>query len=149
VQSVPAAGNTFSRHVTKKSGEEIWGYNRQYNCGCRDADLVEIAKLSNLRWLLLDANPVTDKGVESLTALQKLEHLGLEHTMVTDEGVRSIETLPRLQTLNLSRTDITNECVEILGQCKQLNELDVSQTHLDDEDVARLRKLLPNCEVKK
>lgn len=149
VQSVPTAGNTFSAFAKEENGKRVWGMNRQYNCGCRDADIVEIAKLSNLRWLLLDANPVTDKGVESLAALQKLEHLGLEHTMVTDEGVRSIATLPRLQTLNLSRTDITKECVEILGQCKQLKELDVSQTHLEDEDVARLRELLPNCEVKK
>jgi hypothetical protein len=149
LQCTPTAGNTFSAFVKEENGKRVRGMNRQYNCGCRDADLVEIAKLSNLRWLLLDANPVTDKGLESLTALQKLEHLGLEHTLVTDEGVRSIATLPRLQTLNLSRTDITSECVEILGQCKQLKELDVSQTHLEDKDVARLRKLLPNCEVKK
>jgi hypothetical protein len=149
VQSVPTAGNTFSAFASDENGKRVWGYDRQYNCGCRDADLVEIAKLSNLRWLLLDANPVSDQGLASLVPLRKLEHLSLEHTMVTDEGLLSLVAFPRLQTLNLRCTEITDECVETLGQCKQLKELDISQTHLSDKEVTRLRELLPNCEIKK
>ena len=53
-----------------------------------DADLANLAGLTNLKRLTLANSPVTDAGLTHLKGLAQLESLNLFHTAVTDAGRR-------------------------------------------------------------
>src|SRR5262245_15410767 len=52
----------------------------------KDADLVHLRGLDDLRKLYLGATGITDKGLAYLTSLKHLEVLDLSKTKVTDAG---------------------------------------------------------------
>lgn len=53
----------------------------------KDKALDAIARLPQLRRLVLDKNAITDTGLAKLATLTKLEHLSLRETQVTPQGI--------------------------------------------------------------
>ena len=88
-----------------------------------DNELARFAGLNGLRELLLDDNPVTDRGVAQLRDLPNLRHLYLQATEVTDSCLDSILTLQSLEILYLSRSKITPASLPKLKSLSKLRGL--------------------------
>lgn len=140
-----APGNEFTVVLPKEGG--AFHYRRKYICGFTEADMREVAKLSNLRRLGLEANPIDDRGVVYILQLRQLEWLSLAHTKITDDGVKAIAGLPRLRELDLSCTDVTGNSLDSLANCKALRKLNVRNTQLSNEQVQELVRRLPDCRI--
>ena len=76
-----------------------------------DADLAQVAGMTELRSLVLENTQVTDAGLVHLASLTKLKKLDLDGTQVTDAGVVHLGGLTKLERLELSRTRVTDEGV--------------------------------------
>jgi hypothetical protein len=91
------------------------------NSSCTDADLRDLAVLTQLRWLDLGGTRITDAGLERLTGLTRLQELGLSGTLVTGAGLKHIEGLTQLQLLDLRGTRVTDAGLEHLKGLTQLH----------------------------
>lgn len=67
---------------------------------------------------------------------------------VTDTGLASLKKLTALRGLGLSRTKITNAGLEQLAKFKHLKILDLEGTQVTEEGVTRLRRSLPDCDIR-
>ncbi|MGO8689900.1 MAG: hypothetical protein ACLQLG_09715 [Thermoguttaceae bacterium] len=88
-----------------------------------DEDLKNIAKLNNLRRLILSGSRVTDAGMVQLKGLARLTCLDLSQTKVGDAGLDHLKGLTNLRSLTLYSTDVT------------------------DGGVKKLQTALPNCKI--
>lgn len=103
-------------------------------------DLSPLAELKNLQYLEIDYTPAVE--VTPLAGLKNLETLDLAGTKVTDLG--PLARLKNLKTLNLVGSQVTD--LSPLVGLKNLEKLLLGK-RVDDEEVERLKKALPNCDI--
>ncbi len=114
---------------------------------CTDDDLTSLASLKSLKTLRLFWR-IGDVGLAVLRKLTKLEKLDLYSSQVTDSGLLSLKSMKRLKWLRLMHVrGVTDAGIHFLASCKSLETLIIAGTSISADGVARLRKLLPNCEV--
>ncbi|MBX7105806.1 MAG: serine/threonine protein kinase [Gemmataceae bacterium] len=109
--------------------------NREVN----DAGLARLAKLADLRELVLYNTPITDAGVAHLKGLKDLTRLDLGETRVTDAGLDSIKGLRKLTSLALHYTAVSEPWLENLKNFEQLASLSLNGAVND----AGLRGVVP------
>ncbi|MFO0844442.1 MAG: protein kinase [Gemmataceae bacterium] len=93
------------------------------NMGLRDADLAPLGAMTALRVVMLDNNPLTDAAAKTLAPLGQLNNLHLAGTGLTDASIADMARL------------------------KALRHLDVRRTKITADGLARLRQLLPACDI--
>jgi len=76
-----------------------------------DDGLKEIAKLPNLRLVILEHSQVTDVGLSELTKLTQLNFLGLNGTQITDLGLKEVAKIGQLTSVSLKDTKVTHKGV--------------------------------------
>ena len=101
----------------------------QVSCACgkqlsvTDDDVAQIAKLTQLRSLLLSKSKVTDKGLPSLNGL-KLRALFLDESKVTDQGLQSLKSLTGLTVLSVRGLGLSPQpladCQAAVPKCQLL-----------------------------
>ena len=129
-----------------------------------DSDLACLKLLTNLRWLDLSRNCLTDAGLMHMQGFERLSHLdisanpkitgaGLKYlqelthlevldlhgTRVNDTGLSHLEGLPRLRSLDLSGTDLTDAGLEHLKGLIELRDLRLSNTKVTDAGIVHLQ----------
>jgi len=114
-----------------------------------DAELADVAKLSNVVELNLRDTKITSAGLVHLKGLAKLTRLHLERTNVDDEGITNLAGLTALEYLNLYGTKITDKALNHLTGLKKLRQVYVWQTDVTDAGITNLKKALPNVSIVK
>jgi hypothetical protein len=113
-----------------------------------DEGLAKLEPLKRLKFLYLFKTDITDAGLAHLKELPRLEVLCLDQTLITDAGIKSLEALPRLEKLHVhSRAPLTDKSIESLSKHVRLFELKVGGPGFTEQGIARLREALPNCKV--
>jgi Leucine-rich repeat (LRR) protein len=81
--------------------------------GLTDTELTGLKTLTLLESLDISDNPrVTDKGMETLKALERLQVLYLGKTGLTDRGLMELKSLDGLRSLNVVGTKVTGDAAE-------------------------------------
>ncbi len=106
-----------------------------------DAGLVQLRRLSQLRWLSLDNTQVTDAGLGQLKEFPQLNYLGLSNTQVSDAGLVHLQTHTQLASLALGNTQITDAGMERILRLTQLQSLVLGKTQLTDAGLEHLKEL--------
>jgi serine/threonine protein kinase/WD40 repeat protein len=138
-----------------------------------DEGLRELGGLTRLEALFLSKMPVTDAGLRHLVGLTRLRELSLVETEISDAAGAELAPLTGLEVLDLSRTAVGDGTVENLKSLPFLRDLDLTGTRISDlalEQIAemtglkklyimrtkttvaateKLRKALPDCEIKR
>jgi hypothetical protein len=136
-----------------------------------DADLVQIRKFTQLRYLGIHDMDITDAGLghlEGLTQLEalrlsstnvsnaglahlrrltRLRHLDLAHTRITDVGLANVRELIQLESLNLNDTRVTNAGLVHLQGITGLEDLYLEDTQVTDAGAQELQKALPKVRI--
>jgi internalin A len=115
--------------------------------GISDVGLKRLTHATRLADVVIACSRVTDNGLEGIERLKHLESLAFIWSKITDRGLKKIVALPALRDLNLSDAKITDAGVEMLGSCKSLKHLGISGTMITDKGVAKLRSLIPGCDI--
>lgn len=79
-----------------------------------DADLAQLAGLSNLRVLHLEKTPTTDPMLAHLKGLKNLSYLNVYGTPVTDAGLPQLKELANLKSLYVFETKVTDAGIAAL-----------------------------------
>ncbi len=119
------------------------------NARITDAGLSQITKLINLEKLSLDSTQITDAGMAQLKRLKRLEQLSLEGTEITDAGLAHLKGLTKLTYISLSRTGVTDEGLLQLSGLTNLKVGYVMKTGVTDAGLERLRRALPNLNIRR
>ena len=93
--------------------------------GVEDAWMDMIASFPNLTRLLLDNNPLTDKGAVSLAKLEHLESINLYNTEVGDSTLNSLASIPSLQRAYLWKTKVSKELAGKLAEENSVLKVDL------------------------
>ncbi len=120
-----------------------------YARNATDSDLVHIANLTRLEYLILPNSKVTDGGLVHLMGLSKLRCLNLEHTKITDAGLSHLESLASLQELGLGNTGVGDAGLARLKGLTALRELDLANTQVTDTGVKDLQLSLPSVKIRR
>ena len=107
----------------------------------RDADLVRLANLKDLRELNLSDTGMHGSGLAALEGMQALVDLRLAGTPLTGDGIASLPSLPNLLELDLSRTPVGDPEVRQLVLSPKLVNLNLDDTRLTDNGLRALAKL--------
>ncbi|MEN0046754.1 MAG: FN3 associated domain-containing protein, partial [Bacteroidota bacterium] len=101
------------------------------NLPIEDADLVTIARFSNLEKLLLNNTDITGKNLEELNACSRLKHLALSGTAVQEKHLQVLTNFPALKEVYLWNTDIEQAKLDSLNQ--QFPSMTFESGYLVDE----------------
>lgn len=113
-----------------------------------DKGLVHLKDLTQLEYVGLRGNQVTDAGLVHLRKLTNLTGIYLGETKVTDAGLVHLRPLTKLNLLLLDHTPVSDAGLEHLKGLTGLRDLDLSDTRVTDVGVARLRKALPQVQIR-
>lgn len=138
-----APGSVFKPRV-----DELGRYRSEarYACGLSDENAALLASFPHIDFLGLECNPITDEGARQLRQLTNLSYLNLSNTQVTDEIADVLAELSKLESLNLSRTRVGAGVAETLAAMKNLKRVNVESTWMTREQIAELKRQLPECE---
>ena len=107
----------------------------------QDGDLQYIEGLTQLRYLNLGHNYITDKGLKWLKGLTNLEYLYLNHTDITSKGLKLLKGLRNLEYLYLNDTEITDGGLVHLRALSKLKQLDLRNNTISDVGLDYLKGL--------
>ena len=85
-----------------------------------DDGLVHVAKMKNLKVLMLDFLWISEVGLEQLTGLDKLEEQYLAKTLVGDDALATMSQFPRLKKLRISQCQFENDGLAHLAKVTTL-----------------------------
>ncbi|HEX4607733.1 MAG TPA: hypothetical protein VH092_05945 [Urbifossiella sp.] len=134
----------------KRSGDRPTGAVvevRLFNQNITDADLAELATLSDLRKLDLTGVKVTGTGLAALSAIP-LEELDLAFSGVTNEGLKEVAKFTSLKALGLmNASKITDEGVGDLAALKNMESLTIGQSpKVKDVGTGRALRGMPHLQ---
>lgn len=109
--------------------------------GTQVSDLGPIAALANLQSLSLNNTQVSD--LRPVASLAELQSLSLDNTQVSD--LQAIAKVANLRWLNIRKTQISN--LKPITELDNLKYLYLDNTHISEEQVAVLRRVLPNLKI--
>ena len=107
------------------------------------SDLTPIAGMNNLTTLEAANNQITD--ILALSGLTNLSTLNLSGNKISD--IKAVKTLSSLTILDLSDTAVSD--VSSLSSLKGLLELNLTGTNVSKENLDKLKKDLPGCQIRK
>jgi Leucine-rich repeat (LRR) protein len=105
------------------------------------SNIKALENLVNLQKLNLAGTKVSD--INSLGNLRNLTHLFLTSTQVSN--IEPLINLTYLQELSLSGSNVSD--ISVLANLPKLQKLNFSNTKVSDEQVAELKKALPNLKI--
>lgn len=114
-----------------------------------DAELKELAGLSQLTSLNLSYTQVSDAGIKELVPLKSLTTLSLRGTKVTGIGFRALAPLKSLTSIDLRATHVSDPGLREIGAIKSLTSLDLIAIMGTVEGVNSLQRALPRCKIEK
>ena len=107
-----------------------------------DVDLVEIAKIPDLKTLDLSLSRVTDRGLRALKPADTIVDLNLYFAeLVTDEGMSIIKGWKHLKRPNVRGTKITDTTLKFVASVPTLESLDIGYAEVTDVGLDRLTSM--------
>lgn len=107
-----------------------------------------VATLRGLLVLDMQRTLVTDEGFSKIKVVKELQELRLEKTKVTDAGIAALEGMTQLRRIEIiGAPGVTAKSFPVFQKLLTLNRLHLSGCTLSADEVAQLRRLLPNCAI--
>jgi uncharacterized protein (TIGR02996 family) len=119
--------------------------DENFNCSLDDTGTEELETLSNLEYLSLWGNRVTDITLLRLASLRRLRVLyflpDLSAESITDKGMAVFRDLTNLEELHLEGAEVTNEGLRYLAGASRLVVLSLDCRRITDAGLVHLSEL--------
>jgi len=111
------------------------------SCELNDLKSTNLDRL-NLKYLILDMNPITDEDLAVLASSTDLAGLRIARTRVSGVGLSQIKNPQSLVMLSVAGNGMFGDAeLQSLGRFKRLRMLDISGTSVSDEGMSSLLSL--------
>lgn len=118
------------------------------NFGVTDASCDDIANISSLRELDINATGITGEGLKKLSALPSLYSLSLGLSKgIAASDLEHLRSCRSLKSLAIQSAEHDENLVEQLGSLSSLRVINLMNINMSEADITRLQKLLPECSV--
>jgi hypothetical protein len=91
-----------------------------------DDDLECLRNLSDIEYLSVGGDSITDCAIAYVKNLRALKELRLQGTRVGDEGMAQLVDLPRLEVLDVDMTRVTDAAIPHISRMRSLTELNAN-----------------------
>jgi len=108
----------------------------------------QLARLTQITELSLDALEVSDDQVNRIRPLVNLRELGLSRTRISDEALAVLANFTELRRIDLSKTMVSDSGLKRLRVLTNLEYLNLEGTTVTASGIASLRVALPQCEIR-
>lgn len=112
-----------------------------------DIGLAKLAVSTQVDTLDLSLTDISDLGLHSLAMMSTLRDLSFRGCRVTERGVGALASLG-LVSLDLGGTRISGAIADVIPRFRQLRRVWLCDTSVTSADVARLRSLCPEIEIR-
>ncbi|MBN2295420.1 MAG: hypothetical protein JXM70_23515 [Pirellulales bacterium] len=120
-----------------------------YQCpNLTDTGLKVLADHKELKQLTLRDLPAKGTALALLPHPEKLISLKMAQSRITDAEVAHLAKMTNLEQLDLGETAITDASVDMLAKLNSLKKLTVNQTGISERGMERLKKSLPDCQIR-
>lgn len=146
--------NLFRTKVTDKALSSLSGLPSLQHLpigetAITDRGMADIFGITTLQYLGLRGNRITDRGISGIGKLVNLKGLHLGQTLITDQGIVHLHQLKKLERLWLLDTPVTAAAITpLMEKLPLLKELHLQRTHLKIEEIQRLRRQHPKCDIR-
>jgi hypothetical protein len=106
-----------------------------------DRGVDAIARLPNLFHLRLRNSPISDQGLERLSACESIQILNLPQCQATADGIASLAVLPDLRNLRLGGNQLTSATAKSIAMIKSLRNVHLISVPIDDEGLRQIASL--------
>jgi len=114
----------------------------------RDELMDAVVTLRGLLALDIQRTLITDEGFSKIKAIKGLQELRLEKTRVTDAGIAALDGMIQLRRVEIiGAPGVTAKSFPVFQKLLTLNRLHLGGCSLSPDEVAQLRKMLPNCAI--
>ncbi len=120
------------------------------DCGVTDEGLLLLAnKCPKVKVLAINGSTqITDKGLNSISAMSDLEYVSLERfARITEAGVFQLTALKKLQTLVVSNEVFSSRIAVALCKMSQFRDLGLSRIDGCEDIVAMIRSKRPDIRI--
>jgi hypothetical protein len=115
--------------------------------GLGDDCLVHLKDFPTLVFLRLSGDQFTDEGMTQISSLRELRKIELKDTVIGSKGLVTLSKMPNLEILYFIKQEIGPERLEALREFRNLYEINFADCKVSEEELAKLRKALPDCDV--
>ena len=112
-----------------------------------DDVMPHIARMTNVKELMIDGTGITDTGFELITSMSSLREVWITNTLLTDRSLKTLTSLPNLSELTFYPHEMTNDGLSHLPQITQLRSIciagvdDGGAKHITDEGLKHLHPM--------
>lgn len=106
-----------------------------------EADILEIAKLPELKELGAQGAAITERAIEALLQMPKLERLNLEGSELNDVRAALIAESKTLTHLDIGASQLTSKGLKKICEMSQLSSLDIWAINIVESDLDLLSNL--------
>ncbi|TNJ43136.1 hypothetical protein KFZ70_11330 [Tamlana fucoidanivorans] len=143
LEELMAEGFNFRELVFNSNVYEVVLPNYNMDKGTKDLTL-KLQKLANLKsnilWLYIEDNQLTDAHLEIINTFNNLEKLVVNRNQITDKGLKLLENHSNLLSLNIYNNNITDNCLESLMHMHKLQKVYAWQTAITEESLNKYQQ---------
>jgi Leucine-rich repeat (LRR) protein len=116
---------------------------KEFRCNhyMSEADILEIAKLPDLKELGAQGSAITERAIDALLQMPKLERLDLENSEFNDVMAAVIAESKTLTHLDIGASRLTSKGLKKICEMSQLRSLDIWLTDIAESDLDLLSNL--------
>jgi Leucine-rich repeat (LRR) protein len=116
---------------------------KEFRCNhyMSEADILEIAKLPELKELGAQGAAITERAIDALLQMPKLERLDLEGSELNDAMVAVVAESKTLTHLDVGASKLTSTGLKKVCEMSQLRSLDIWATNIAESDLDLLSNL--------
>jgi hypothetical protein len=112
-----------------------------------DRTLQDVARLRQIRYLIISDSTITNAGLSHLGRLPCLRSLNINNSHVNNDSLPAIVSLSQLEELIIQDAPITDNGLRHLRNMTGLRKLILDRTSVTEVGVAELQSALPNCTI--
>ena len=113
-----------------------------------DPILVALQGSPNLEQLFIDRTSPSAAALEGLRSCPRLYELAASDSDIDDARMKAVGQLYGLKYLVLKDSNVTGACITDIAKLKNLRDANLETGGVSEADKAKLRLMLPNCNVK-
>jgi hypothetical protein len=112
-----------------------------------DATLDLLAGCPEVEQLSISDTSITDDGLAALEALTRLRAVYINTRGITNDSLRHLSRVQGLETVTIENSDIDDDGLVHLQSARKLRRLSLYRGRVTEQGIARLRELLPDCDM--
>ncbi|WP_152286729.1 DUF2231 domain-containing protein [Flavicella marina] len=101
---------------------------------------------SNVLWLSLEENFVSDEAVQILAEFEHIQKLAVQNNNISDKSIEYLSKNMAIKSLNLFKTNVSKKCIPYLIKMESLKRVYLWQTNFTKDEINTSNEEMPTVQ---